>query len=252
MGGLGPNEPLIAINIQTRIEPFAAVDANGDGRISREEYEAKIKKTDFDAVDVDGSGDITHDEYKKAFSSADPLSGQSIHRDGYQAVSVLCISRENCSGAVSEFYEDHAGTRMITRLPLQPGECVHFRDLDVFHNVTAAKPIDPSKVMHRSVLVLAARLQDKCVHALMEEHYGKKGYTCIAGEGELEKLFNLLDHDSSGYVDQNEFSTGLKQLATNFEQLLEHSSIGSKKKLSRSEFIACMERLPIAAAAHLS
>lgn len=248
--GLGANEPILVANIQTRIEPFAEVDADGDGLITREEYKAKTKKEDFNKIDSDGSDTITLDEYKKATSNADPLSGQSIHRDGMQAVSVLCISRENCEGAISEFYDDHAGTRMITSLPLQPGECVHFQDLNMFHNVTQVRPIDPAKVMHRSVMVLLSRFQDDWWHANMEEQYGKKGYTCIRGKGELEMLFDMLDADGNGQVDYMEFRAGLQQIAHNFQELLDEAHLDTNGQLRRAEFIACLEKLPMAAMRH--
>jgi len=64
--GLGPNEPILAAMIQTRIEPFAKIDADGSGGITREEYEAATQKKDFDKIDTSGDGIITLDEYLKA------------------------------------------------------------------------------------------------------------------------------------------------------------------------------------------
>ena len=203
--GIGYDEPILAINIRTCIEPFAAVDEHGDGSITREEYEAKTKKKDFDRINTDGNGLISVEDYLKATLEADPLSGQGIHRDGMQAVTVLCISRENYEGAESELYEDHAGTRHIDSITLQPGNSMYFVDTEIFHNVTCIKPIDATKLMQCSVLVLLAWFQDEWWHANMVEQYGKKGYKCIQGKGELEMLSDLLDTDSNGKVDSAEF-----------------------------------------------
>merc|ERR1739845_86558 len=120
---------------------------------------------------------------------------------------------------------------------MQPGEAVHFHDLDMFHNVTPAVPKDPTKVMHRSVVVLLARFQDKWWHDNMVRHYGRRGYTCIPGVGDLQKLFHLLDTDGDGCVDMNEFRIGMRQIDPNFEEHLKAAKLEKRARLTSSDLI---------------
>jgi len=135
---------------------------------------------------------------------------------------------------------------------MKPGECLHFRDLDMFHNVTRARPDDPSKTMHRSVLVLLARFQDDWWHGNMVKAYGTKGYTCLQGVGELETLFNLLDADGSGEVDHDEFCAGASQIVphTDVEALFKSFDLDNDGRLTKKEFIAGVEEAPTAGVNH--
>lgn len=201
---LGPNEPILTVNIQTRIEPFSTIQ------------------------------------------NADPLTGQGIHRDGMAAVSVLCVSRENCSGAESVLYADRAGKRHLTTLTLDPGQAVHFRDLEMFHDVTPIQAVDPSKPMHRSVLVLLARFQEEGWHNNMVDHYGSKGYTCIKGTGEFEQLFDLLDFEDVGEVSFDDLVENMFDIDTGMQEMFfTYFDAENNKVIKKKDFISLLENEPI-------
>ena len=46
------------------LKAFDELDTDGDGSISREEWEAKFGRGTFDKWDVDGSGDVDLEEWK--------------------------------------------------------------------------------------------------------------------------------------------------------------------------------------------
>ena len=82
------------------------------------------------------------------------LTGQGIHTDGHDRAMLLCLDRHNIVGAENAIHENLSGSRpVIEPFVLQPGEMLVWKDNEVFHDVTAADPIDPDQPAWRTVML---------------------------------------------------------------------------------------------------
>jgi len=101
----------------------------------------------------------------------DPLQGQGIHQDGSQFLSILVVSRENVTGGENTLYEDKAGQRKITHTTLVPGEIMHIRDNEVFHNVSSIEPLKDDIPFERFVIIINCRFNDAFQNKILRQYF---------------------------------------------------------------------------------
>ena len=101
----------------------------------------------------------------------DPLQGQGIHQDGSQFLSILVLNRNNVVGGSNALYKDKAGEHTITEVTLEPGEILHVRDNEVFHNVSEIHPINNDTPFERFIIIINSRFNDKFQNKILQEHY---------------------------------------------------------------------------------
>lgn len=169
----------------------------------------------------------------------DPLAGQGIHRDGAEAISLICFSRENCEGGNTKLYEDLEVKKCLFSYTLEPGSALHMKDLELYHFVSPVKAIDPTKLMHRSMIVLVARFQDEWQHKNNVNTYAPMGKKCFVGKSKIEQLFDLIDEDGNGELDKHEFFTHMGHLLNgDMAELFERFDTDGDGKISRDEFVS--------------
>tara|TARA_R110001583_G_scaffold169604_1_gene322451 strand:+ start:1186 stop:1977 length:792 start_codon:yes stop_codon:yes gene_type:complete len=107
----------------------------------------------------------------KGDQAIDPLQGQGIHQDGSQFLSILVLSRENVTGGENTLYEDKAGQRQITHTTLLPGEIMHIRDNEVFHNISSVQPLDNNVPFERFIIIINCRFNDPFQNRILRQHF---------------------------------------------------------------------------------
>ncbi|WP_293267601.1 2OG-Fe dioxygenase family protein [Neptunomonas sp.] len=101
----------------------------------------------------------------------DPLQGQGIHQDGSQFLSILVLNRSNVAGGSNALYKDKTGKHPLTEVTLEPGEILHVRDNEVFHNVSQVHPISSDIPFERFIIIINSRFNDKFQNKVLQEHY---------------------------------------------------------------------------------
>lgn len=101
----------------------------------------------------------------------DPLQGQGIHQDGSQFLSILVLNRNNVAGGSNALFKDKAGLHTITEVTLEPGEILHVRDNEVFHNVSEICPINNDTPFERFIIIINSRFNDKLQNKILKNHY---------------------------------------------------------------------------------
>lgn len=107
----------------------------------------------------------------KGKQSLDPLQGQGIHQDGSQFLSILVINRENVTGGLNTIYKDKAGKQLIADSTLAPGEMMHIRDNEVFHNISSVQPLDQQQPFERFIIIINARFNDTFQNRILRQHF---------------------------------------------------------------------------------
>lgn len=107
----------------------------------------------------------------KGFGPIDPLQGQGIHKDGSKYLSILVINRNNVKGAVNQLYTDKKGLNKILETELEPGEILHIRDNEIYHNVTGIEPKFPDKPWERFVIIINSAFDDKFQNRVLRQHF---------------------------------------------------------------------------------
>lgn len=97
--------------------------------------------------------------YNSTNTSKDP-TGQGIHTDGVENVSIMVLEKENLKGPTNHFYLPREGDaakleRPLTEAELQIGDMVHFHDNKCYHKVgTNIKLMDITKGGKRTALII--------------------------------------------------------------------------------------------------
>jgi len=86
-----------------------------------------------------------------------PVSPEGVHRDGYDCISMVGISRHNVTGGHLLVYADKEGDHFLS-IPLDAGQVVTLDDSKLWHNASPIQPIDPTKVGYIDAFILTARL----------------------------------------------------------------------------------------------
>lgn len=82
------------------------------------------------------------------------VTGQGVHTDGTERAMLVCIDRENVSGAENCLFEDLKGEKaVLNETILEEGDALMFRDNDIYHYVSDVKPVDKTKDMVRTMLI---------------------------------------------------------------------------------------------------
>lgn len=82
------------------------------------------------------------------------LTGQGIHSDGADRAMLVCLARENITGARNAIYADLEGDRaLINPFLLEEGHALMWHDNKVFHHVEPAQVINPQVSATRTVLI---------------------------------------------------------------------------------------------------
>ena len=82
------------------------------------------------------------------------ITGQGIHTDGHDRAMLVCIDRKNVSGGSNCLYEDIEGVKKIMpQTVLEKGDALFFKDNEIYHYVSDAKPLDCSKDMSRTMII---------------------------------------------------------------------------------------------------
>tara|TARA_B110000858_G_scaffold57183_2_gene66667 strand:- start:4447 stop:6315 length:1869 start_codon:yes stop_codon:yes gene_type:complete len=76
---------------------------------------------------------------------------EGIHRDGFNMIMIICISRENIKGGTNEIYKDT--NSILNRTELNPSDAIIINDNKVLHNVTQINQLDINKKSWRDVFV---------------------------------------------------------------------------------------------------
>lgn len=83
------------------------------------------------------------------------VAGQGIHTDGQNRAGLVCIRRRNVTGADNQFHARVDGTEPISEpITLSEGDCVFFKDNEIYHHVTPAAPEDGRKDTERLMLLM--------------------------------------------------------------------------------------------------
>ena len=84
------------------------------------------------------------------------MTGQGIHTDGTTRQMLICSDRTNTAGAENRFYKDRLGNEPLTPMMLlEEGSAINFRDNKLFHYVYPATPIDKTKPMSRTMVIVS-------------------------------------------------------------------------------------------------
>ncbi|MEM8722020.1 MAG: 2OG-Fe dioxygenase family protein [Cyanobacteria bacterium P01_G01_bin.39] len=82
------------------------------------------------------------------------LTGQGIHTDGADRAMLVCLERNNITGAKNAIYADLEGKRsLVEPFVLREGQAMLWHDNQVFHDVQPAQIIAPEKEGTRTVLI---------------------------------------------------------------------------------------------------
>ena len=76
---------------------------------------------------------------------------EGIHRDGFNMIMIVCISRENIKGGINEVYKD--SNNILNSTQLNPSDAIIINDNKVLHNVTEINKLDINKKSWRDVFV---------------------------------------------------------------------------------------------------
>ena len=79
------------------------------------------------------------------------LTPEGIHKDGYNIIGIVCISRENVTGAITEIFDN--SKNLIHNVQLQEGEMAIINDNKLYHNVTNLNLYDKNKEGFRDIFV---------------------------------------------------------------------------------------------------
>lgn len=80
---------------------------------------------------------------------------EGIHQDGFDYITICCITRDGVEGAKTEFYRDPKGEPIFSQ-ELQPGEVAYCDDRAIYHYTTPIHPAGDAPG-HRDVFVVTAR-----------------------------------------------------------------------------------------------
>ncbi|SFG12146.1 2OG-Fe dioxygenase family protein [Neptunomonas qingdaonensis] len=101
----------------------------------------------------------------------DPLQGQGIHQDGSHFLSILVINRQNVTGGSNSLYSDKAGHHQITETTLAPGEVIHIKDNEIFHNITRVEPLNNKIPFERFIIIINSRFNDPFQNKVLRQHF---------------------------------------------------------------------------------
>ncbi|QEL10617.1 2OG-Fe dioxygenase family protein [Kushneria phosphatilytica] len=107
----------------------------------------------------------------KGTGQLDPLQGQGIHADGSQFLSIMVLNRENVRGGDSCLYADKAGTQLLARQVLEPGEVLHLRDDRLYHGANGLEQEDPDQPFERFIIIINCRFVDGFQNRMLRRHF---------------------------------------------------------------------------------
>jgi hypothetical protein len=107
----------------------------------------------------------------KGDHSLDPLQGQGIHQDGSQFLSILVLNRNNVIGGSNILYQDKSNQHPITDTILSPGEIMHIRDSEVFHDVSPVRPLNTKVPFERFIIIINSRFNDAFQNRILRQHF---------------------------------------------------------------------------------
>lgn len=107
----------------------------------------------------------------KGDHSLDPLQGQGIHQDGSQFLSILVLNRKNVIGGSNILYQDKSNQHPITDTIMFPGEIMHIRDGEVFHDVSPVRPLNTKIPFERFIIIINCRFNDQFQNRVLREHF---------------------------------------------------------------------------------
>ena len=84
------------------------------------------------------------------------VSPEGVHQDGYRFIAIVGINRYNITGGHVLVYRSKEGNPMID-FPLDDGEVIMINDVELWHNATQIKPIDPDTQGHMDVFILTVK-----------------------------------------------------------------------------------------------
>ena len=85
------------------------------------------------------------------------VSPEGVHRDGYDFIAMVGISRHNITGGNLLVYSDRNGDYFLS-IPLGAGEVVNLDDSKLWHNASTIKPVDQQKMGYMDAFILTAKL----------------------------------------------------------------------------------------------
>ena len=85
------------------------------------------------------------------------VSPEGVHRDGYDYISMIGISRYNIAGGHLLVYTDKDSDHFLS-IPLCAGQVVTLDDRRLWHNASPIQAIDQQKTGHMDAFILTARL----------------------------------------------------------------------------------------------
>lgn len=101
----------------------------------------------------------------------DPLQGQGIHQDGSHFLSILVINRKNVVGGTNTLYSDKTGRHPMTETTLVPGEVMHIRDDQIFHNISQIQPLNKNVPFERFIIIINSRFNDPFQNKVLRQHF---------------------------------------------------------------------------------
>ena len=110
----------------------------------------QLQRSTIDPAEPNG-----HDAKKSYVEGQNDVTGQGIHTDGSDRAMILCCERDNVKGAENSFHGSLSGDSPLCEpRALAAGDALLFKDNAIFHHVSDAFPVDPSKGMHRTMLLI--------------------------------------------------------------------------------------------------
>ena len=101
----------------------------------------------------------------------DPLQGQGVHQDGSKYLSVLVINRDNVQGAKSYIYDKKTSTSPLAEVILNPGEILHLKDDEIFHDVSEIQPSNPDMDFERFIIIINSCFNDEFQNQVLKDYF---------------------------------------------------------------------------------
>ena len=76
---------------------------------------------------------------------------EGIHRDGYNIIGIVCVTRNNIKGGINFVYDNDKN--IVYENKLEEGEMIIINDRKMYHDVSSINQLDENNISYRDVLI---------------------------------------------------------------------------------------------------
>ena len=76
---------------------------------------------------------------------------EGIHRDGYNIIGIVCVTRNNIKGGINFVYDNDKN--IVYENKLEEGEMIIINDRKMYHHVSSINQVDENNISYRDVLI---------------------------------------------------------------------------------------------------